>query len=208
MGRYIGASCRRCRAVGEKLFLKTKKCATAKCMLERRNFRPGQHGKGRRKISEYSLQLTEKQKLRNMYGMSEKQFRSYFEESAREKGVTGHNLLVMLERRLDNVVMRTGLCGSRNQARQFIRHGHIKVNDHRVDIPSFLVKKDDVITVAAKDKSKKMVDAIMELTANRAVPEWLKVDKENKTAEVSIIPAVEDVDHKINVQLIVELYSK
>jgi len=208
MGRYTEASCRKCRAVSEKLFLKTKKCGTAKCILERRAFKPGQHGKLRKKVSEYSIQLNEKQKLRNMYGMLEKQFRLLFDKASRMKGITGNNLLVLLERRLDSTVMRTGLAGSRNQARQFVRHGHIKVNGRRVDIPSFLVSKGDKIEVFDKDKSKKLIAGMQELTSARTVPSWLKFDAEKLQAEVVSLPALEELDHTINVQLIVELYSK
>jgi small subunit ribosomal protein S4 len=208
MGRYTEASCKKCRAVGEKLFLKNKKCGTAKCILERRNFRPGMHGKARRKVSEYSIQLSEKQKLRNMYGMLEKQFRLFFKNAARMKGVTGSNLLVLLERRLDNAVMRTGFAGSRNQARQLVRHGHVRVNGRRVDIPSFLVSGGDKLQVKEKDSSRKLVKDTLELTSGRAVPAWLKVDAEKVEAEVARMPEVDDIDHSINVQLIVELYSK
>ncbi|EKE03042.1 MAG: hypothetical protein ACD_20C00282G0003 [uncultured bacterium] len=208
MGRYIGASCRKCRALGEKLFLKAKKCATAKCMLERRNFRPGQHGKNRKKVSEYGIQLTEKQKLKHMYGMGEKQFSLYFQNAARMKGITGNNLLLMLERRLDNVLMRSGFAGSRKQSRQIVRHGHVRINDKRVDIPSYMIKKDDKVQIENTEKAKKMITGIMELTSGRPVPKWLKADAEKSVVEVTGMPGIEDLDHKINVQLIVELYSK
>jgi small subunit ribosomal protein S4 len=166
------------------------------------------HGKARRKVSEYSIQLSEKQKLRNMYGMLEKQFRLFFKNAARMKGVTGSNLLVLLERRLDNAVMRTGFAGSRNQARQLVRHGHVRVNGRRVDIPSFLVSGGDKLQVKEKDSSRKLVKDTLELTSGRAVPAWLKVDAEKVEAEVARMPEVDDIDHSINVQLIVELYSK
>lgn len=208
MGRYTGPSCRKCRAVGEKLFLKTKKCATAKCMLERRGSRPGQHGKVRKKESEYKIQLNEKQKLRNMYGMGEKQFRLCFEKASRMQGVKGNNLLLLLERRLDNVMMRAGFAGSRTQARQIVRHGHVLVNGKKVDIPSFLVRKGDKIEIREKESSKKLVNSNIELTSGRTVPSWLKVNQEKTEAEVFLLPSLEELDHTINVQLVVELYSK
>ena len=208
MARYTGASCRKCRAVGVKLFLKSKKCYTAKCILERRPNRPGQHGKVRRKISEYSIQLSEKQKLRNMYGMLERQFRLYFTQAARMKGITGDNLLKLLERRLDNVIMISGFSGSRKGARQLVRHGHVRVNGRRVDIPSFLVSVGDKIEIADRDKSRGLAKLGMDGSTSRVVPSWLRVEQERLSMEVISEPGVEDIKQHINVQLIVELYSK
>lgn len=208
MGRYIGPSCRKCRQVGERLFLKATKCYGAKCILERRNSRPGQHGRIRKKVSEYAIQLSEKQKLRNMYGMNEKQFRIYFQKASRMKGITGHNLMILLERRLDNVLMRSGLASSRNQARQFIGHGHVMVNDKRVTITSYMLSQGDQISICEKEKSRKMVESASEISGGRPVPEWIKSDPKSLKAEVFTLPKVEDIDHSINVQLIVELYSK
>ena len=208
MARYTEANCRKCRAVGEKLFLKAKKCYTAKCILERRPNRPGQHGKYRRKISEYSIQLSEKQKLRNMYGMLERQFRLYFSQAARMKGVTGDNLLQLLERRLDNVVMEAGLAGSRKASRQLVRHGHIRVNGSRVDIPSYHVGVGDKIEVADREKSNKLAKAGVDISSSRVVPAWLTSDQDKLVVDVVSEPNVEDLKQLINVQLIVELYSK
>lgn len=208
MSRYRGPGCRQCRTYGEKLFLKTKKCYTAKCILERRNSKPGQHGKNKKKISDYGAQLAEKQKLKKIYGMTERPFRLYFEEASRQKGVTGTNLLILLERRLDNVLMRAGLAGSRCQARQFIRHGHIKVNQKRVDIPSFLVRQNDKIEVSQKEKIRKNVDGCAELAAGRPSPSWLKMNREKLEADIIRLPELTDMDQKVNVQSIVELYSK
>ena len=208
MSRYTGANCRRCRTVGEKLFLKSKKCYTAKCILERRASKPGQHGKSRKKSSEYSIQLMEKQKLKQLYGMSEKQFHLMFEKAARMKGITGHNLLILLERRLDNVMLRAGFASSRKQARQFVAHGHVKVNGQKVDIPSYLIDAGDKLEVSSKEKTEKMIKASMELTAGKPSSPWMTVNPDKLTAEITKLPSVEEIDNKINVQLIVELYSK
>ena len=208
MSRYTGANCRRCRTVGEKLFLKSKKCYTAKCILERRASKPGQHGKSRKKSSEYCIQLMEKQKLKQLYGMSEKQFHLLFEKAARMKGITGHNLLILLERRLDNVMLRAGFASSRKQARQFVAHGHVKLNGKKVDIPSCLIDAGDKLEVLTKEKTEKMVKASMEFTAGKPNTPWMTVNPEKLTAEITKLPSVEDIDNKINVQLIVELYSK
>ncbi len=208
MGRYVDADCRRCRGLGQKLFLKAKKCYTAKCILERRNFRPGQHGKIRKKSSEYSVQLNEKQKLKVLYGMLERQFRLYFNKAAKMKGVTGNNLIELLERRLDNVVMRSGLASSRDQARQFVRHGHVRLNGKSADIPSIQICAGDKLEIRQKETSQNLIKAAMELSVGRPVPSWLKVEPEKFSVNVVSLPKAEDAGHNINVQLIVELYSK
>ena len=208
MGRYVDADCRRCRTLGQKLFLKAKKCYTAKCILERRNFRPGQHGKIRKKSSEYSVQLNEKQKLKTLYGMLERQFRIYFDKAAKMKGVTGNNLVELLERRLDNVVMRSGLASSRDQARQFVRHGHVRLNGKTANIPSLQIRAGDKLEIRPKEKSQNLVKSAMEFAAGRPVPSWLKVEPEKFAVNVVSLPKAEDAGHNINVQLIVELYSK
>jgi small subunit ribosomal protein S4 len=207
VARYTGAVCRLCRRERMKLFLKGAKCDTMKCPVERKPYPPGQHGRGRIRDSEYLLQLREKQKCRRIYGMLEKQFRNLYALAAREKGITGENLLRMLEQRLDNVVFRAGFSASRNQARQFVRHGHVNVNGKRVTIPSYSVKKGDVIELGAK--AQKMIVVRHNLdTIDRAVPMWLEVEAGSHKATVRDLPLREQIDIPVREQLIVELYSK
>ncbi|MBR5500095.1 MAG: 30S ribosomal protein S4 [Clostridia bacterium] len=210
MARYTDASCRLCRREGEKLFLKGTRCYTEKCALSRpkRSYAPGQHGMAKKKQSEYCLQLREKQKTKRYYGVLEKQFHGYFELASKKKGVTGENLLSILETRLDNVVYRMGLGSSRAEARQFVRHGFFTVNGKAVNIPSYLISANDVIEVTEKYKSNDRLAAIMEVTAGRAVPAWLSVDLEKLSATVVALPKREDIDFPVQEHLIVELYSK
>lgn len=210
MARYVGPVCRLCRREGMKLYLKGERCHTEKCAIEKRNFPPGQHGKDRKpKILGYALQLREKQKTRRIYGVLEKQFRNLFEKAARTKGITGENLLGLLERRLDNVVHRIGLGTSRAQARQVVRHGHIEVNGRKVNIPSFTVKPNDVVAVREKSKQHPGLLAARDATAHQPSPNWLEVDRENLKARVLQNPKREElVQIQLNEQQIVELYSK
>lgn len=211
MARYINAVCRLCRREGEKLFLKGTKCYTEKCAVSRRAYAPGQHGVGRgkrQKLSNYGLQLREKQKVRRIYGVLERQFRKYFEVASKTKGVTGKVLLQLLERRLDNVVFRMGLAISRSQARQIVRHNQILVNSKRVNIPSFLVDQGDSVQAKAKEKALKKLKENLESSKDRTVPAWLEFNPADLTAKVSRLPDKEDIQHPIQEQLIVELYSK
>mgnify|MGYP001618169631 FL=1 len=209
MGRYIGAVCRLCRRQGEKLFLKGTKCQTEKCAASKRAYPPGQHGQGRRqKLSNYGVQLKEKQKVKRIYGVLEKQFRKYFKIASKTKGVTGKVLLQLLERRLDNVVFRMGLGISRSQARQIVRHNLITVNSRRVNIPSYLVGKDDVIEIKSKDKVKIKIKDNLELAKDRTVPGWLEFSAAEMKGKVLRLPEKNDIQQPIQEQLIVELYSK
>ena len=209
MARYREAVCRLCRREGVKLFLKGQRCLTDKCEIEKRNFAPGQHGKSRRpKVVGYGLQLREKQKLRRLYGILEDQFRSYFEKAARMKGVTGETLLLMLERRLDNVVYRLGLASSRAAARQLVRHGHILVAGHKVNIPSFSVVPGQEIALREASHKVPAVQHALDLSGGRSVPPWLQFDREGMKAKVISMPKREDVNFPIQEQMIVELYSK
>lgn len=208
MARYTEASCRLCRREGEKLFLKGERCYTDKCSIARRAYAPGQHGQAKKKMSEYGIQLREKQKVRRYYGVLEGQFNEYFEMAARRKGITGENLLQILERRLDNVVYRLGLGTSRPESRQLVTHGHFTVNGKRVNIPSYLLQVGDVISLAPKSRSSEKVKAISEITGGKVVPKWLEYDAENYTGKVVALPAREDIDLPIKEHLIVELYSK
>lgn len=208
MARYTGSACRICRRENTKLFLKGDRCYGDKCAFERRSYPPGQHGQRRTKVTDYGVQLREKQKVKRMYGLLEKQFRSYYQRAARMKGITGTNLLVLLERRLDNIVYRMGFAGSRNQARQLVRHNHFLVNGKKVNIPSYLVSVEDTITVKEKSRKIGMILDSMETVARRGVPEWLELDKDAFTGVVKAYPAREDLTMPINEQLIVELYSK
>jgi len=209
MARYINAVCRLCRREGEKLFLKGTKCSTEKCPVAKRAYAPGQHGESkRRKLSNYGLQLREKQKVKRIYGVLEKQFRRYFKIASKSKGVTGKVLLQLLERRLDNVVFRLGLAISRPQARQIVRHNQICVNSKRVNIPSYLINKDDAILVKTKDKAKAKIKENMELSKERSVPSWLEFNAAELGAKVIRLPEKEDIQQQIQEQLIVELYSK
>ena len=208
MARYTDAVCRLCRRQGEKLFLKGEKCYTDKCPLTIREYPPGQHGRSRKKMSEYGLQLREKQKARRIYGVLEKQFRNYFVKARKQSGVTGENLLIMLERRLDNVVYRMGLGTSRVEARQFVRHSHFTVNGKKVNIPSFLVSEDDVIAIAENSKGIKRFAEVLDITSGRTVPSWLDFDSEKMSGRVTALPNREEIDIDIKEHLIVELYSK
>lgn len=208
MARYRESVCRLCRREGLKIFLKGERCYTDKCAIERRNYPPGQHGQGRIKFSEYSLQLREKQKLKRMYGLLEGQFRQLFEKADRAKGITGENLMVMLERRLDNMVYRLGFANSRVEARQLVRHGHFLVNGRKLDVPSALVTAGDVITVRERSRKVARVQEALELSQRRGVPEWLEVDRPNFTGRIRALPARSDLTMPINEKLVVELYSK
>ncbi|HHL72528.1 MAG TPA: 30S ribosomal protein S4 [Bacteroidetes bacterium] len=209
MARYIGPVCKLCRREGQKLFLKGAKCTSPKCPLESRNFPPGQHGRARSfKQSEYGLQLREKQKMRRMYGILEAQFRNYYKKAVKQKGITGENLLKLLERRLDNVVYRLGFAGSRKAARQLVRHRHFTVNGRVVDIPSFQVSPGDVIQV--REKSRKLDSihqSLRRIRDGRLLP-WLDLNKPNLTGSMLEIPSREDIPTEVNESLIVELYSK
>ncbi|MGI6112602.1 MAG: 30S ribosomal protein S4 [Mahellales bacterium] len=207
MARYTGSVCRLCRREGMKLYLKGDRCYTEKCAITRRATPPGQHTQSRRKVSEYGLQLREKQKARRTYGILESQFEKYFDMAERMKGVTGENLLQLLERRLDNVVFRLGFASSRPEARQMVRHGHIRVDGKKVNIPSFLVGVGNVITLKEKSRSiEKFKDNIEQ--SSKAVPKWLEVNPENFEGRIVALPAREDIDIPIEEHLIVELYSK
>ena len=206
MARYTDEQCRICRRNGEKLFLKGSRCYTDKCSISRRNYAPGQHGQKRAKLSEYGTQLREKQKTKSYYGVGEKQFRGYFEMASNKKGVTGENLLQILESRLDNVVYRLGFGTSRAQARQFVNHGQFEVNGQKVDIPSYLVKAGDVITVRENKKDNVTIKANVENA--RPVPAWLELNNETLSGKVVRLASREDVDIAIEEHLIVELYSK
>ena len=209
MARYTGESCRVCRREGEKLFLKGSRCYTDKCALARRAYAPGQHGQKRKKQSEYGTQLREKQKAKSFYGVLESQFRKYFEEAARSKGVTGTRLLQILESRLDNVVYRLGLATSRAQARQLVRHGHFQVNGVKVNIPSYLTKVGEVVKVKESSANSEIFKQIIEATENgRPVPTWLESDLSNKTGKIVALPSRDEIDLPVQEHLIVELYSK
>jgi small subunit ribosomal protein S4 len=209
MARYINAVCRLCRREKEKLFLKGTKCFTEKCPVSRRAYAPGQHGEGRRiKFSNYGLQLREKQKVRRIYGILEKQFRRYFRIASKTKGVTGKVLLQLLERRLDNVVFRLGLGISRSQARQIVRHNQIYVNNKRVNIPSYLVDKDDCLQLKAKEKAITKIKENLEISKDRTVPGWIQFNPSELSAKIVRLPEKEDIQQPIQEQLIVELYSK
>lgn len=210
MARYNGPVCRLCRREGMKLFLKGERCHTEKCAIEKRNFIPGQHGKERKaKMVGYGIQLREKQKAKRYYGLLEKQFRNLFEKSARMQGITGENMLSLLERRLDNLVYRTGFATSRAQARQMVRHGHFNVNGRKVNIPSFVVKPGDALEVREKSRNNATILAARDATAHAPSPNWLEVDRDGLKARVLQAPKREDlVQIQLNEQLIVELYSK
>ncbi len=208
MSRYKDEQCRICRREGQKLFLKGSRCYTDKCSVTRRNYAPGDHGQGRKKISEYGTQLREKQKTKAFYGVGEKQFRKYFEMAENKKGITGENLLQILESRLDNVVYRLGFGVSRAQARQFVNHGHFEVNGKKVDIPSYLVKAGDVIAVREIKKDNKTIKENLEVNAARPIPEWLEKDADKMQGKVLRLASREDVDIPVEEHLIVELYSK
>ncbi|MEI6132010.1 MAG: 30S ribosomal protein S4 [Bacillota bacterium] len=208
MARYTDASCRLCRREGLKLFLKGTKCYTGKCAIEKRNYAPGQHGQQRKKSSEYGIQLREKQKVRRYYGVLESQFRKYFEMASRKKGITGENLLSLLETRFDNTIYRLGLATSRAEARQLVNHAHFTINGKKVNIPSYLIKSGDVIAIREKSKSSDKFAAIQEAVGGNPIPKWLEIDSEKLVGTVVALPSREDIDLEIAEHLIVELYSK
>lgn len=208
MARYTDAKCRLCRREGSKLYLKGDRCYTDKCAIARRAYAPGQHGQGRKKMSEYGIQLREKQKVRRIYGILEKQFRGYFEIAERQKGVTGENLLRILELRLDNVVYRMGFGESRAEARQLVRHGHFTVNGSKVNIPSYQVGLNDLIAVKADSKSTDKFKELAENAAGKTAPQWLSINAEMMEARIVALPVREDIDLPIEEHLIVELYSR
>ena len=208
MARYTDEQCRICRREGQKLFLKGSRCYSDKCSISRRNYAPGQHGQKRAKLSEYGTQLREKQKTKSYYGVGEKQFRGYFEMASNKKGITGENLLQILESRLDNVVYRLGFGASRAQARQLVNHGQFAVNGQRVDIPSYLVKAGDVITVRENKKENGAIKANIEANSARPVPAWLELNNETLSGKVVRLASREDVDIPVEEHLIVELYYK
>jgi small subunit ribosomal protein S4 len=211
MARYTGPVCKLCRREGQKLFLKGVKCYTEKCPVDRRSYPPGQHGPAqarRRKQSDYATQLREKQKVKRMYGLHEKQFRNLFESAAQAQGVTGENLLVMLESRLDNVVFRMGFAASRNQARQLVRHRHVEVNGRVVDVPSYHLKAGDEIAIRSASKDALMVQSSLESRTRASLLEWLTLDEKNRVGRVVRTPTRQDIPLAVQEQLIVELYSK
>lgn len=208
MSRYTGPVCKICRREGSKLFLKGHRCYTDKCAIEHRNYAPGQHGQGRVRVSEYRLHLREKQKVRSSYGVSESQFKHYYEMARRASGQTGETLMILLERRLDNIVYRMGFAASRNEARQLVSHGHFMVNGRKTDIPSFLIKAGD--TVEVKEKSKKLVaiENALETSEARGHLEWIEVDREARKGTVKALPERKDMPMAVEETLIVEYYSK
>ena len=208
MARYTDSVCRLCRRENLKLFLKGERCYTDKCAIERRNYPPGQHGQGRPKFSEYSIQLREKQKVKRMYGLMENQFRRTFAQAARIKGITGETLLVLLERRLDNVAYRLGFASSLAEARTLVRHGHLMVNGKKVNIPSYIVRAGDVVSVKESSRQMGRVLTAMEGTQRRGVPEWAELDRDTCSGKIRLLPTRSDVTMPINEKLIVELYSK
>ena len=209
MARYTGPQCRLCRREGMKLYLKGDRCYSGKCAVDRKTYAPGQHGTARgRKVSEYGLQLREKQKTRRIYGVLEKQFRNYFEKAEHQQGITGENLLRLLERRLDNVIYRLGLGASRVEARQLVRHGHFTVNGRRVNIPSFLISIGDIIEVREKSKESPRVKELMERAAEKTIVTWLEYDSNQAKGRVVSLPTRDQIDIPVEEHLIVELYSR
>ena len=208
MARYTGAVCRQCRREGQKLFLKGERCYSEKCALSRRGYAPGQHGQSRKKVSEYGLQLREKQKTRRFYGVLEGQFAKYFEMAERKPGITGENLLSILECRFDNVVYRAGFASSRKEARQLVRHNHFVINGKKANIPSILIKQGDVIAFSESSKTSDKIKAVVEANSAKPVPKWLDCNKEQMTVTVVELPKREDIDLDVAEHLIVELYSK
>lgn len=208
MARYTGAVCKLCRREGMKLYLKGERCYKDKCGFEKKPYPPGQHGQGRKKISDFGLQLREKQKVKRLYGVLENQFRRYFDKATRMEGITGENLLQLLERRLDNIVYRAGFAGSRKEARQMVKHSHFLVNGKKVDIPSFLVKPGMVIEVREKSQNMSRIKDCLDTAEGRGVSDWLTLEKSNFKAVVNRLPERDDVGYEIQEHLIVELYSK
>ena len=208
MARYTGAVCKLCRREGKKLFLKGERCTSSKCSLERRSYAPGQHGQGRKKLTEYGLQLRAKQTARRYYGLSESQFRKYFMMAVRQAGVTGDNLLRICESRLDNIVYSLGWATSRAEARQLVTHGHFKVNGKKVNVPSYLLKAGDEVAIKDKSKESTKIQATLEANASRPVPQWLDLNAETLAAKVLALPTREQIMVPVEEHLIVELYSK
>ena len=208
MARYTGPACRLCRREGTKLFLKGERCLSGKCSFDRRPTAPGQHGAARKKVEEYGMQLREKQKTKRYYGVLEKQFKSYYVKADKMEGITGENLLSLLERRLDNVVYRMGMAESRTDARQLVLHGHFTLNGKKVTIPSLLIKAGDVIAVKETSKESVKIKALIENLATVSTPKWIELDAANTTAKIVALPARDDIDFEFEEQLIVELYSK
>lgn len=208
MARYTDAVCKLCRREKEKLFLKGQKCISEKCPVEKKPYPPGEHGQKRIKETQYLIQLREKQKAKNTYGVLERQFRRYYEMAARRKGITGENLLQLLERRLDNIIYRAGFASSRADARQLVKHNHVKVNDGRVNIPSYLAREGDVVSIVDKSKDLLRIQSFLENKARQEVPDWLRVNDDKLSAQVNYLPGREDIAISVKEQLIVELYSK
>ncbi len=208
MAKYRGPVCRLCRREGVKLFLKGVRCMTEKCAIERRSYPPGQHGQGRQRLSEYSAQLREKQKLRRIYGVLERQFRSFFRRAERKSGITGEELLRLLECRLDNVVYRIGFAASRKEARLLVNHGHILVNGRKVDVPSALVKPGDLLEVRQRSRELVPIQAALDAVDGRGVPAWLELDRAAFKGTVRALPTKDEIALPVNEQLIVELYSR
>ena len=208
MARYTGSVCRLCRREGMQLFLKGERCYTDKCSVKKRSYAPGQHGQRRTKLSEYGIQLREKQKVKRIYGLTERQFRLYFEKAEKQKGITGENLLRSLEFRMDNVLYRGGFASSRNQARQLISHGHFLVNGRKVDIPSYFIRVGDVIRVRDQSKEIESIKNAPKRVDQRTIPKWIEFDKEKFEVIVIDIPQREEIPLNIHEQLVVELYSK
>lgn len=208
MARYTGASCRLCRREGQKLFLKGERCYSDKCALVRREYAPGQHGQNRKKTSEYGLQLRAKQKARRYYGVLEGQFEKYFDMAERQAGITGENLLRILESRFDNVVYRMGFAASRKEARQLVLHNHFTVNGKKANIPSILLKEGDVVAIAESSKGVEKIKSVVEANSSRPTPIWVDVDFDKISGKIVRLPNREDIDFEVEEQLIVELYSK
>ena len=206
MARYTGPSCKLCRREGTKLYLKGERCLSEKCAFNKRTAAPGQHGAAKKKLTEYGMQLREKQKAKRYYGVLEKQFHSYYEKADNQEGIAGENLLRLLERRLDNVVYRMGLAASHKEARQLVLHGHFTLNGHKANIPSILVKVGDVIAVKETESAK--IKELVEAMGEKIAPKWLEIDKTNGSAKVVAMPERDDIDFEFNEQLIIELYSK
>lgn len=208
MARYKGPVCKLCRREGTKLFLKGTRCFTEKCAVERRGYPPGQHGQARPRISEYQTQLREKQKLKRIYGLLERQFRIYFSRADRRQGITGDNLIQLLERRLDNVAYRLGIGASRKEARQMVMHGHVTVNGRKVDVPSFIVRVGDQVAVKSTSRQNTRILASLELTEGREMPSWLEFDRAQFQGRVKALPVRNEIELPVNEQLVVELYSR
>ena len=208
MARYTGAVCRLCRREGQKLFLKGERCYSDKCSVALRGYAPGQHGQGRKKTSEYGMQLRAKQTARRFYGVQENQFHHYFEIAERKQGITGDNLLRILESRLDNVVYRVGFASSRAEARQLVGHGHFEVNGKRVDIASYLLKAGDVVSICEKSRGSEKLKAVVEANSARPVPQWIDINRDQLTAKVIALPTRDQIEAPVDEQLIVEFYSK